>query len=70
MSSFSTTPRTGSNPATSGTPKRSIQFQLNGVNVGERNTDAVNFTDLSDPDLSVMIGVGEHVNVLTVGSTE
>jgi hypothetical protein len=66
MSSFSVTPRTGSNPATSGTPKRNVQFQWNGVNVGRRNTDTVNFEDLS-AGLQVTIGVGEHVNVLTVG---
>jgi hypothetical protein len=67
--SFSITPVRDYPEATGTEPKRSIQFQFGGVNVGERNTDIVDFTDLSAPDLSVTVGVGEQVNVLTVGSS-
>lgn len=67
MSSFSITPVQGYPVATGTEPKRSIQFQFNGVNVGERNTDIVDFGDLSQV-LSVTIGVGEAANVLTVNS--
>lgn len=66
MSSFSVTPRTGSNPATSGSPKRNIQFQWDGRDIGRRNTDTFNLESLVN-GLQVSIGVGEQVNVLQVG---
>lgn len=46
-------------------PRRPIQWQFNGVDIGRRNTDVVNFA--SADVLAVTIGVGEQVNVLTVG---
>ena len=67
MSSFGITPVTDLPPAVSAAARRSIQFQFNGGDVGGRETDTVNISDLSAA-LAVTIGVGEQVNVLTVGS--
>jgi hypothetical protein len=65
--SFSVTPITDLPPAVSDATRRSLQFQFNGVDVGGRETDTVNISDLSNI-LSVTAGVGEQVNVLTIGS--
>lgn len=65
---FGITPVTGFPAPTPTENKRSIQFQWNGENIGERNTDTVDFESLSSPNLLVTIGVGELPNVLTVGS--
>lgn len=49
-------------------PRRPIQWQFGDVDVGRRNTDIVNFASVVSADpLGVTIGVGEQVNVLTVG---
>lgn len=65
--SFAITPVSEFPPATGTEPARGIQFQFEGVDVGRRNTDTVNFTGLPGT-LLVTIAVGEQVNTLTVGA--
>lgn len=67
MSTFGITPIIGFPEPTPTGNARSIQFQWNGQNVGERNTDTVNFAGLPGA-LLVTVAVGEKVNTLTVGA--
>lgn len=68
MTAFSITPVTGGNAAVPGTATQNIQFQLEGKDVGRRNTDTVNLRSVGiSLPLQVTIGVGEQVNTLTIG---
>lgn len=64
--SFSVSPVTGFPGPTPTEPKRNIQFQWNGVNIGERNTDTFNLVAASDGTPAGTIGVGEQVNIFTL----
>ena len=65
---FAVTPVHEFNPAAPTEPKRNIQFQLGGENVGTRNVDTVNIRNMTEAVLRVRVAVGEQVNVLTIES--
>jgi hypothetical protein len=64
MPAFSISPAGPFPPPESQDFPRGIQFQLEGVDVGGRNIDTINF--VPGAVLDVTVGVGEDSNVLTI----